>query len=166
MKYLILGSSGQIGQHLCNILKKQNKEVIEFDINNDQSQDLRIPNNQLLELAIQRCDKIFFLAFDCGGSKYLKDAQQTKQFIDNNMKILLYTFDVISRYNKPFIFVSSQMSNNLNSSYGALKLVGEHYTKSLNGVIVKLWNVYGNENANQKIMSLLISSKVQKKIII
>jgi len=32
MKNLVLGSSGQIGSHLTNYLKKIGEEVIEFDI--------------------------------------------------------------------------------------------------------------------------------------
>ena len=44
MKYLVLGSSGQVGLELCKFLKKEGHEVVEFDIVADESQDLRIPN--------------------------------------------------------------------------------------------------------------------------
>jgi len=36
------------------------------------------------------------------------------------------------------------------SPYGVMKRVGELYTKSLNGVIVKFWNVYGIEKDMEK----------------
>ena len=36
------------------------------------------------------------------------------------------------------------------SPYGVMKRVGELYTKSLNGLIVKFWNVYGIENDMEK----------------
>jgi nucleoside-diphosphate-sugar epimerase len=36
------------------------------------------------------------------------------------------------------------------SPYGVLKNVGELYTKSLNGLIVKFWNVYGIEKDYEK----------------
>jgi nucleoside-diphosphate-sugar epimerase len=36
------------------------------------------------------------------------------------------------------------------SPYGVLKNVGELYTKSLNGLIVKFWNVYGIEEDYEK----------------
>ena len=36
------------------------------------------------------------------------------------------------------------------SPYGVLKNVGELYTKSLNGLIVKFWNVYGIEKDHDK----------------
>jgi nucleoside-diphosphate-sugar epimerase len=42
------------------------------------------------------------------------------------------------------------MSNMSYSPYGVLKNVGELYTKSLNGLIVKFWNVYGIENDYEK----------------
>ena len=42
MKFLILGSSGQIGSALCEYLLKQNHSVVKFDIEQDPYQDLRI----------------------------------------------------------------------------------------------------------------------------
>jgi hypothetical protein len=45
------------------------------------------------------------------------------------------------------------MSNMSYSPYGVLKNVGELYTKSLNGLIVKFWNVYGIEKTMKKHMS-------------
>ena len=61
-----------------------------------------------------------------------------------------YTFQAIHDSGKPFIFVSSQMANLSFSPYGALKVVGEHYTRALGGIIVKLWNVYGVETDMEK----------------
>lgn len=60
------------------------------------------------------------------------------------------TFRLLKLYNKPFVFASSQMSNMSYSPYGVLKNVGELYTKSLNGLIVKFWNVYGIEHDVEK----------------
>ena len=54
-------------------------------------------------------------------------------------------FNLLGEYKKPFVFASSQMSNMSYSPYGVMKRVGELYTKSLNGLIVKFWNVYGIE---------------------
>jgi nucleoside-diphosphate-sugar epimerase len=59
-------------------------------------------------------------------------------------------FGLLKKYNKRFIFASSQMSNMSYSPYGVLKNVGELYTKSLNGLIVKFWNVYGIEKDYDK----------------
>jgi nucleoside-diphosphate-sugar epimerase len=42
------------------------------------------------------------------------------------------------------------MANLSFSPYGALKAVGEHYTRALGGIVVKLWNVYGVETDFEK----------------
>jgi nucleoside-diphosphate-sugar epimerase len=150
MKHLILGSSGQIGYHLTDVLTKQKQEVITFDIIESLDQDLRIYNNELLEEKIKECDFIHFLAFDIGGSLYMKKYQDTFDFISNNVKIMNNTFDLLKKYNKPFIFASSQMSNMSYSTYGMLKAIGEKYTEALGGVVVKFWNVYGYEKDEEK----------------
>jgi nucleoside-diphosphate-sugar epimerase len=150
MKHLVLGSSGQVGYHLVNVLKQQNQEVLTFDIVESPDQDLRLYNNILLEEKIQECDFIHFLAFDIGGSVYLAKYQNTFEFISNNMKIMNNVFDLIKKYNKPFIFASSQMSNMSYSTYGVLKAIGERYTEALGGLVVKFWNVYGYERDAEK----------------
>ena len=60
------------------------------------------------------------------------------------------TFGLLEKYNKPFVFASSQMSNMSYSPYGVMKRVGELYTKSLGGKIVHFWNVYGIEKDMDK----------------
>ena len=144
-KLLILGSAGQIGSHLLEYLKKKNFITYEFDIANNKKQDLRIPNNITLNNLIKKSDFIFFLAFDVGGSRYLKLYQDSAQFISNNLLIMENTFSLIGKHNKKFIFASSQMSNMGYSNYGLLKRIGENYTKILKGITVKFWNVYGVE---------------------
>jgi nucleoside-diphosphate-sugar epimerase len=149
-KILILGSSGQIGSYLTEYLRNNGKHVYEFDIVNDSSEDLATIPNHLLEERIADSDFVFFLAFDVGGSRYLKKYQHTFQFINNNCRLMANTFGLLKKYNKRFVFASSQMSNMSYSPYGVLKNVGEIYTKSLNGLIVKFWNVYGIEKDYEK----------------
>lgn len=150
MNVLILGSSGQIGGHLTSFLKKRGYIVTEFDVENNPQEDLTIYNNQYLEYCISQSDFVFFLAFDVGGSRYLKKYQHTYNFIHNNSRIMVNVFEMLNQYNKPFVFASSQMSNMAYSPYGSLKNLGELYTKSLNGLIVKFWNVYGLEHDHNK----------------
>ncbi len=151
MKYLVLGSSGQIGEALVSQIKK-NKEhqVFEIDLENSPTEDLRTYKNELLEKLVQDVDFVFFLAFDVGGSRYLATYQNTYDFVSNNMKIMDRTFDVLKKYNKPFIFASSQMANMSYSSYGLLKSIGEKTTEILGGIVVKFWNVYGLEHDKNK----------------
>lgn len=149
-KILVLGSSGQVGAYLCEFLKGQNYEVLEFDLAHDSKEDLRVFPNDLLESYVESCDFVFFLAFDVGGSHYLEKYQNTFAFISNNMKIMTNTFELLSAYEKPFVFASSQMSNMSQSTYGLLKFIGEKSTQALGGVVVKFWNVYGVERDTEK----------------
>ena len=59
-------------------------------------------------------------------------------------------FDHLHRYNVPFLFASSQMSNMSYSPYGVMKRVGELYTEAMKGLIVHFWNVYGIEHDPEK----------------
>jgi len=150
MRITILGSSGQIGAYLTEYLRKKGHDVREFDMINGEDQDMtKIPNPEL-HARIATSEFVFFLAFDVGGSRYLKKYQHTFKFIDNNTRMMANAFGYLEQYKVPFIFASSQMSNMSYSPYGAMKRVGELYTKSLGGLIVKFWNVYGIEKDIEK----------------
>ena len=150
-KILILGSKGQIGSHLVDFLKKKkNFKIIEFDLVQGNKFDIRNFNNNNLEKCIKKSDFVFFLAFDVGGSRYLKKYQSTYDFLMNNLLILSNAFRLLKKHRKKFIFASSQMSNMDFSPYGTLKRLGEEVTKSLNAIYVKFWNVYGIERDIKK----------------
>ena len=150
MRITILGSSGQIGAYLTEYLRNKGHDVREFDMINGEDQDMtKIPNPDL-HARISTSEFVFFLAFDVGGSRYLKKYQHTFKFIDNNTRMMANAFGYLEQYKVPFIFASSQMSNMSYSPYGAMKRVGELYTKSLGGLIVKFWNVYGIEKDIEK----------------
>ena len=150
MRVAVLGSSGQIGAYLSEYLTKKGHLVREFDIVNGQHEDLTHIPNPFLRNVIMDSDFVFFLAFDVGGSHYLKKYQHTFKFLDNNARIMTNTFGYLKQYEVPFVFASSQMSNMSYSPYGVMKRVGELYTKSLGGLIVKFWNVYGIEKNMEK----------------
>ena len=150
MKVTILGSGGQIGAYLSEYLQKKGHDVTGVDVVDGVHNDLRVTPNTHVESKIENADFVFFLAFDVGGSRYLKKYQHTFEFVNNNTRIMANTFRLLERYNKPFVFASSQMSNMSYSPYGVMKRVGELYTKSLNGLIVKFWNVYGIEKDHDK----------------
>ena len=150
MKIAILGSSGQIGAYLTEYLRDKGHTVHEFDSVNGEEQDMTTIPNSELEHVISDCDFCFFLAFDVGGSRYLKKYQHTFDFINNNTRLMANAFGLLEKYNKRFVFASSQMSNMSYSPYGVMKRVGELYTTSLKGLIVKFWNVYGIEHDEEK----------------
>ena len=149
-RVLILGSGGQIGAYLTEYLRKKDYDVREFDVTNGEHQDMRNIPSPELHRNIMTADFIFFLAFDVGGSRYLKKYQHTFDFVNNNARIMVNAFGLIEKYKKPFVFASSQMSNMSHSPYGVLKRVGELYTQTLNGLTVKFWNVYGIEKDMEK----------------
>ncbi len=150
MKILNLGSGGQIGAYLSDYLRKKGHDVFDFDITNGPEQDLTLIPNLSLEHYVKESDFVFFLAFDVGGSRYLKKYQHTFDFINNNTRLMANVFGLLEKYHKRFIFASSQMANMSYSPYGILKTVGELYTKSLKGLTVKFWNVYGIEKDHEK----------------
>ena len=121
MRVAILGSSGQIGAYLTDYLRKKGHFVREFDIVNSYHEDMTHIPNPFLRNVIMDSDFVFFLAFDVGGSHYLKKYQHTFKFIDNNTRMMPNGFGHLADYKKPFVFASSQMSNMSYSPYGVMK---------------------------------------------
>ena len=150
MKVTILGSEGQIGAYLSEYLTKKGHEVTGVDVVYGPENDLRVTPSTYIESKIENADFVFFLAFDVGGSRYLKKYQHTFDFVNNNKRVMANTFRLLERYNKRFVFASSQMSNMSYSPYGVMKRVGELHTTALKGLIVKFWNVYGIEKDMEK----------------
>ena len=101
-KYLVLGSSGQIGSYLVSYLRDRGHHVYEFSRTNDPEQDLRIKDNKILNQYMRECDFVFFLAFDVGGSRYLRTKQDTFHYFHNNVQIMSNTFELLERHKKPF----------------------------------------------------------------
>lgn len=165
MRTLVLGSAGQVGSALVPYLKSVGHEVIEFDIFTDKGEDLRIQG--ILDDILPNIDFTFFLAFDVGGSHYLQKYQHTYDFIDNNVKLMTHTFDSLRKHKSKFLFASSQMSNMSYSTYGVLKKLGETYTETLGGIVVKFWNVYGYEadlNKSHVITDFILMAKHNRVI--
>ncbi len=150
MKVTILGSSGQVGAYLTEYLRKKGHEVTEYDQVLGPQYNLTVIPSTFLESTIKNSDFVFFLAFDVGGSRYLQKYQHTYEFINNNARLMANAFDHLHRYNVPFLFASSQMSNMSYSPYGVMKRVGELYTEAMKGLIVHFWNVYGIEHDPEK----------------
>lgn len=173
MRYAVLGSAGQIGAPLCKFLHEQGEEVIEVDlVRNESLDDLRVLPTEDSPYhwtnRLDQADFVFFLAFDVGGSRYLNKYQHTPEFLSNNTKIMDNVFSYLQRKGTPFIFASSQMSNMIHSPYGIAKALGEAYAKSLNGITVKFWNVYGPELDNTKshvITDFILKARDQNEIV-
>jgi len=150
MRYLVLGSAGQIGVSLCDYLRQQGHVVTEFDIADGSRYDLRRLWNADLRRAMEDADFVYMLAWDVGGSRYLERYQDTYDFIMNNVAIMHTVWECLRESGRPFIFASSQMANMSYSSYGLTKHLAEKLTDSLGGLTVKFWNVYGIERDPEK----------------
>lgn len=150
MRIVVLGSRGQIGEPLTRHLIERGHEVFGIDLLDGYENDLRRKDNLYVDQQIKKSDFVFFLAYDLGGSHYLKEYQNTFEFINNNTLMMVNVFNILKKYNKRFIFASSQMSNMSYSSYGVSKRMGELYTQALGGRVTKIWNVYGIEKDPEK----------------
>jgi len=163
-KIAVLGSSGQIGTYLVQYLKGKGHVVDGYDCvpgeTTNMVSDLRHTTPDLSEYSF-----VYFLAFDVGGSRYLKTYQHTPAFMNNNMRLMANVFDELQHSKTPFIFASSQMASMSYSPYGLLKHIGEVYTRALNGMTVKFWNVYGIEHDLEKahvITDFILKAKAGK----
>lgn len=135
---LVIGSDGFVGRPLCAYLKQLGETVIPFDIKRDTVEDARVA-----KLPLCAIDKIYFLAWEVGGSKYL--SREDIQFLqlDSNLRIMLNIFPQLQAIELPFLFVSSQLAEEHDTAYGATKRLGEVWSHLLGGVRARLWNVYG-----------------------
>lgn len=139
MRELILGGEGLIGAALAQTLRAENHEVVSLDLRS--GFDLRKP---FAIAPFENCDRVWFLAWDTGGAKYLEAENQQHEQYRNNCEISLRVFDALSRTKKPFLFATSQLAGKPNA-YGTTKLMAWHWTENLGGKVARLWNVYGWE---------------------
>jgi len=135
---LVIGSDGFVGTPLCRYLENRGERVWRFDLKRGAHEDARVAR---LDLA--GVDRVYFLAWEVGGAKYLyRDDIQFVQ-LDSNLKLMLNVFPQLQAARVPFIFVSSQLAEEYDTVYGSTKRLGEVWTHLLHGVRVRLWNVYG-----------------------
>jgi nucleoside-diphosphate-sugar epimerase len=141
---LVLGGEGLIGSELAATLTAKGHAV--RSLNLQSGFDLRRPFD--LE-PFENCDRVWFLAWDTGGAKYLEARDQQHQQYQNNCEISLRVFDALERTGKPFMFVTSQLAG-LPNAYGTTKLMAWHWALNLGGKVARLWNVYGWERPTIK----------------
>jgi nucleoside-diphosphate-sugar epimerase len=144
MRELVLGGEGLIGAALAQTLRAKNHEVVSLDLRS--GFDLRKP---FAIAPFENCDRVWFLAWDTGGAKYLEAENQQHEQYKNNCEISLRVFDALSRTKKPFLFTTSQLAG-LPNAYGTTKLMAWRWTENLGGKVARLWNVYGWEHPTIK----------------
>lgn len=155
---LVIGSEGFIGTHLCAFLEKKHEKVVHFDIKQNKKEDARF-----FKFDFKNIDKIYFLAWDVGGSKYLYESKLQMAQLKWNLQLMTNIFEHIEKQKKEFLFVSSQLSEECDTVYGVTKRLGEVWTHLLNGVCVRVWNAYGLME-EQNIKSHVISDFIYQAL--
>jgi nucleoside-diphosphate-sugar epimerase len=138
MRNLVLGSEGFVGGPFCQFLESRGQEVIRYDLKRSASEDLRHAR-----LKLDGVDRVFVLAWDVGGAKYLYREDSQLGQLDWNLALLSNTMHQLGDAKVPFLFVSSQLADEVDTVYGVLKRLGEVWTRLLGGRCVRLWNIYG-----------------------
>jgi nucleoside-diphosphate-sugar epimerase len=138
MRELVLGGEGLIGTELVATLKAKGHSVVSLDLKN--GCDLRYVDDQPFE----QCDRVWFLAWDTGGAKYIEASDRQHEMYKHNCELTARVLNAIARTRRPFLFVTSQLSGQPNA-YGQTKLLAERWSEYLGGTIARLWNTYGWE---------------------
>lgn len=137
MTNLIIGSEGFIGKPFCQYLKSLGEKVIPFDIKRSKKEDGRT-----YKFNFKNIDRVYFLAWDVGGSKYLYQEKLQLSQLHWNLELLRNVMSQLEEQKTKFLFVSSQLSEE-ETIYGTIKKLGELWTELIGGVSVRVWNAYG-----------------------
>jgi len=136
---LVIGSSGVVGTSFCHFLSALGEEVVPFDIQRSKEEDARFA-----KLPLDGIDRVYFFAWDVGGSKYLFREDSLIGQLEWNMKLLENVLQQLQASSIPFFFISSQFAEEYGTPYGATKRLGEIWTRLIpNGYWARQWNVYG-----------------------
>lgn len=158
---LVIGSDGFIGNYFCKYLESIGEHVIRFDIKRGENEDGRFA-----VLDFKNIDRIYFLAWDVGGAKYLYKEDAQAYQLEWNLKLLNNLMPQIGKSAKPFLFISSQLAEECDTAYGVTKRLGEVWTRILGGVFIRQWNVYGpieNNDLRSHVISDFISQAIATK---
>tara|TARA_B100001123_G_C15332328_1_gene1031644 strand:+ start:1314 stop:2177 length:864 start_codon:yes stop_codon:yes gene_type:complete len=174
----VLGGSGFLGSHLCDILSDKGYKVKIFDLNkpkkikkNQKIYKGNIMNTKKLSKAIKGSDFVFNFA----GIADLDDAKiKPKETITSNILGTLNALLICKKYKvKRFIQASSIYANTEEGGfYGRSKKAAEDYieeyynTFGLQYTIIRFGSVYGeNANKNNGILKIINTAIKNKKLI-
>ncbi len=138
LRELVLGGEGLIGSTLVQKLTARGHSVNSLDLKS--GCDLR----QVDDRPFQECDRVWFLAWDTGGARYIEAADRQHEQYKHNCELSVRVLDTLARTRKPFLFISSQLAG-LPTAYGTTKLMAASWSLQLGGKVARLWNTYGWE---------------------
>ncbi|MDT7542556.1 MAG: hypothetical protein QOE33_2460 [Acidobacteriota bacterium] len=160
MRELVLGGDGLVGSTLIELLRARGREADSFDLKS--GGDLRRVEPE----AFDAYDRVWFLAWDTGGAKYIESGDRQHEQYKNNCELSVRTFEALARSRKPFIFATSQLAG-LPNAYGTTKLMSEKWAEHLGGKIARLWNTYGWEHPDEKshvVTDMVLSALTEHRI--
>lgn len=160
MTELVLGGDGLIGAELVRKLGALGRRAVSLDLK--RGCDLR----QSDAASFESCARVWFLAWDTGGAKYIEAGDRQHEQYKHNCELSARVFDHLARTGKPFLFVTSQLAGQPNA-YGATKLMAEHWAAQLGGKIARLWNTYGWEEPDVRshvVTDLVLSGLTRGRI--
>ena len=174
MKIVVLGGSGFMGSHLCDLLSSKGHKVNIFDIKKSQYKKKNqkmyigsILDKKKLSLAVRGCDFVYHFAaladLDIASNEPLKTAKI-------NIIGTINALEICKKYNiKRFIFASSIYANTEEGSfYASSKQAAESYIEKfyknfgLNYTILRFGSLYGNRSGRGNGIKILINSGIKK----
>lgn len=160
VRELVLGGSGLIGSTLVQELTALGHAVKSLDLKS--GCDLRQVDDQ----PFRECDRVWFLAWDTGGARYIEAADRQHEQYKHNCELTVRVLDALARTRTPFLFVSSQLAG-LPTAYGTTKLMAASWSLQLGGKVARLWNTYGWEEPDVRshvITDLVLSGLTQGRV--
>ena len=157
---LVLGGEGLIGSTLVAELTKRGHHVTSLDLKN--GYDLR----QVADQPFRDCDRVWFLAWDTGGARYIEAVDRQHEQYKHNCELTVRVLDALARTRTPFLFISSQLAG-LPTAYGTTKLMAASWSLQLGGKVARLWNTYGWEHPDVRshvITDLVLSGLTRGRI--
>src|SRR5687767_6863062 len=160
MRELVLGGDGLIGSTLVQALTERGHNVTSLDLKN--GCDLRQVDDQ----PFRECDRVWFLAWDTGGARYIEAVDRQHEQYKHNCELTVRVLDALARTRTPFLFISSQLAG-LPTAYGTTKLMAASWSLQLGGKVARLWNTYGWEHPDVRshvITDLVLSGLTRGRV--
>lgn len=157
---LVLGGDGLIGSTLVERLTSLGHAATSLDLKS--GCDLRHVDDG----PFQECDRVWFLAWDTGGARYIEAADRQHEQYKHNCELTTRVLDGLARTRKPFLFISSQLAG-LPTAYGTTKLMAASWSLHLGGKVARLWNTYGWEQPDVRshvITDLVLSGLTKGRV--
>jgi nucleoside-diphosphate-sugar epimerase len=160
MHELVLGGHGLIGSTLVHALEERGSTVTSLDLKN--GYDLR----QVDDGPFRECDRVWFLAWDTGGARYIEAVDRQHEQYKHNCELTVRVLDALARTRTPFLFISSQLAG-LPTAYGTTKLMAACWSLQLGGKVARLWNTYGWEHPDVRshvVTDLVLSGLTRRRV--